>query len=710
MLQFFYKKLNQYKTFIFNASLIVFSLLSLAGALVLSYKHIDYKNKVYQNWKSDLFELTKKSTKNLDNLLLQVTQPADQFAQEITHGLIAKTDMDKKLKSIIKNNDLVYGGTVTYSPFGFDPKKRLHSSYMYKHFSSPEPIYLDLAQEYDYTKDEYDWYTVPMKEGNRWGEPYWDEAGETYMITYSSVFYTEKEQQQGKKLVPNGVITLDISLKKMKNIVENLDIGPNGFGALVTQKGNYLYHPVYEYVQNGKNIKDIAIEKNDSDRFILAKKAAQQASGVINHISTTSGEASWLIYAPVKSSGWSLQNTFIKKDIPIDVDVLRKKIIGILLLSIISIISFASLFLKERTPKRIGYLSAFTSLILIISIGILWDLALSYRNSEHKGGLKISDRATLASEIKNYQKQNADKELADLIEIPTGLYIDTMKFISSNDIAIAGKIWQIYPQNFPEKYSKLPYIAKSRNFKLSDPEKHIQNGKEVRLWRFQTEIREKIDYSRYPLEVEHLSIKLQPALPDGIVVLVPDIASYRLTTAALRPGIDKSVFIPGWKVTNSFFKLKKPTENMVFGIERNFDQDPFPGLYFEIGIKRIFLDAFFSNMMPLIVVSIILFLVALMPTNVDISRVLAICVSVFFVVVFAHLDIRKNISIDRIFYLEYFYFVTYFAILVVPINAFRASLNIRSRFYEYQNGLIPKAIYWPSILGVFCIITAWKFY
>jgi hypothetical protein len=109
-------------------------------------------------------------------------------------------------------------------------------------------------------------------------------------------------------------------------------------------------------------------------------------------------------------------------------------------------------------------------------------------------------------------------------------------------------------------------------------------------------------------------------------------------------------------------------------------------------------------------VTIILFSVSLLPPTIDISRVLGICVSVFFVVVFAHLAIRRNISIGEIFYLEYFFFVIYFTILLVPVNTFRVSLGISSRFFEYQDGLIPKAIYWPSIMGIFFIITAWKFY
>jgi hypothetical protein len=53
--------------------------------------------------------------------------------------------------------------------------------------------------------------------------------------------------------------------------------------------------------------------------------------------------------------------------------------------------------------------------------------------------------------------------------------------------------------------------------------------------------------------------------------------------------------------------------------------------------------------------------VLLLPTSIDISRVLGICVSVFFVVAFSHLAIRRNIAGGEIFYLEYFLLVMYLA-------------------------------------------------
>jgi hypothetical protein len=139
------------------------------------------------------------------------------------------------------------------------------------------------------------------------------------------------------------------------------------------------------------------------------------------------------------------------------------------------------------------------------------------------------------------------------------------------------------------------------------------NGEEVIHRQFQVDLLTEFDYSRYPLEVEHIDIKLLPCATDQNVIFVPDLDSYQFISPALMPGLSKDVFIPGWEITGTFFMLKKTLKTTSFGVDRNFDREIFPDLYFEIGVKRIFVDAFLSNLTPLIVVTIILFSVSLLP-------------------------------------------------------------------------------------------------
>ena len=680
---------------------------SLITALVMTYQHISFKSDIYESSKEELRQLTLDATRDIELILKDAMQAAEGLAQGLSNGEINPTNMHNELKSVLEANNNYFGGTITFAPYAYNADTRLYSAYYSKTGVENNLEFQQLADVYDYTTPEYDWYVVPMEKGNRWGEPYWDEAGKTYMTTYSAVFYQKNSNQ------PKGVVTIDISMGRIKDIIESLDIGPSGFGALTTRGGNYLYHPNYEYVQQRLNIRDVASDKSDKNRLLIADMALRGEGGVLDHISTTTGQSSWLIFETVPISGWSLQNTFIKEDLEIDVDHLRQQIIWIMIATIIFLTSLAAMVLKVNwaSPRRVWLFTAFLSFLLVGGVSVIWYLALTFHLPDNTvSGVKISDKATLRSLMLDYSKISADKHLTAPIFIPTGLYLDSIEFNNANDVLVTGRLWQKYPIDYPKELIKGVQIGHAKGVKFVQTDTYSANDHEVVQWSFQADLRVKLDYSRYPLEVEQIAMKVLPLDSDQNLILVPDLDAYRLTTATLLPGLDKGVFIPGWKITESFFLLRTLQKNTNFGIKQNFDLQTLPTFHYVIGVKRVFLDAFISNLTPLIIVAIVLFSVVLLSPVVEIGRLLSICVAVFFVVVFSHIDIRKHISAGEIFYLEFFFFVTYFTIILAPINAFRIALSMPSSFFEKQNGLLAKAIYWPSILGTFLIISVIKFY
>lgn len=685
----------------------------LASLLVVglfSYHHLSYKSRIFASAKADLQQVTVDAARDIDTILQQAIASAEGLADRLTRDRITGEDMLAGLREMLSASPNYYGGTITFAPYGYDPKARLYSAYYSKSGTAGALEYLQLADVYDYTTPEYDWYVEPMAQGNRWGEPYWDEAGKTYMITYSALFY-RTAPETGEK-IPNGVVTVDISMARIKDIVESLDIGPSGFGALTTRDGNYLYHPNSEYVLTHQNIRDVARQKGDANRLLIASKAAKEEGGILDHTSTTTGEASWLIFEPVPTSGWSLQNTFIRSDLDIDVDALRQQLVWILSAAIVFLSTVAALMQHASLglPRRIWYLTAVVSLLLVVGISLIWDLALTYHPAVETAGVKVSDKATLHTVMRNYGQSSERKHLDAPVYIPTGLYIDAIEFSNANDLLVSGRLWQQYGEDFPDCPTRGIEIGRSKSVVTKQIGRYPVKGGEVVHWSFQAVLRTEVDSSRYPLEVEHLSIQLLPRCAVENIVLVPDLDAYTLTTATLLPGLDPEVFLPGWTLDESYFVLRASRRNTDFGVKQNFDREATPTLYYEIGIKRMFVDAFISNLTPLIVASIVLFAVVLLSKHVEVGRLMSVCVAVFFVVVFSHLDIRKNISAGEIFYLEYFFFVTYFAIILAPMNAFRLALGRDSRFFEYRDGILAKAVYWPSILMVFFVITVLKFY
>ena len=63
-----------------------------------------------------------------------------------------------------------------------------------------------------------------------------------------------------------------------------------------------------------------------------------------------------------------------------------------------------------------------------------------------------------------------------------------------------------------------------------------------------------------------------------------------------------------------------------------------------------------------------------------------------------------------VFYLEYFYFITYAAILGVAALSLRTPLKFDSKILQYKEMLVPKVLYWPVILGFLLAVSVVTFY
>lgn len=202
-------------------------------------------------------------------------------------------------------------------------------------------------------------------------------------------------------------------------------------------------------------------------------------------------------------------------------------------------------------------------------------------------------------------------------------------------------------------------------------------------------------------------------------MLVPDLEAYPLLSPTTRPGLDENVYVPGWQITRTFFEFRERTPATDFGLGDSSSKESFPSLYFNIEIRKEFVDTFVSNLVPLIIVAIVVFLVLMIIEREEESIMLmrtgtgfnlSICVTLLFVAVFSHIGARQKIAAQEIIYLEYFYIVMYFAILLVAINSILFVRWPGSRFIQYEKNLLPKVLFWPVTLGALWVLTICTFY
>ena len=158
--------------------------------------------------------------------------------------------------------------------------------------------YLTLAtQEYNYPSKE--WYLKPLElNAGYWSEPYIDVGGgEVLMTTFSIPI-------QNNMGVNAAVLTADISIEWLGNLVEENKAYPNASGMILSRTGRFLFNASPELIMN-ETVDEIAGRLRDSVNFRKLNRA--MLGGESGKMSLRfKGDRSYVYYAPVERTGWSM--------------------------------------------------------------------------------------------------------------------------------------------------------------------------------------------------------------------------------------------------------------------------------------------------------------------------------------------------------------------------------------------------------------------
>ena len=325
----------------------------------------------------------------------------------------------------------------------------------------------------------------------------------------------------------------------------------------------------------------------------------------------------------------------------------------------------------------------------------------------------------------------------DLRGVPTGVFIQSIEFADANDVNLTGYVWQryykmesqeptciVFPENVNSMESKeppgiiFPEIVNSTNGippGTQEAYREISGRKGVVGWYFEVTLRQNFDYRKFPLDHKTIWIRMWPGEFLHGVLLLPDFGSYRGTDLDDAFGIDENIVLGNWQIEETFFDYHLPDYDANFGLPGK-EPNPmiFPELNFNIVLKRNFINEFIIYLIPLLTVAALLFLILLAATSerekaerfdFSILGVIGVNSALFFVVIIAHIQLRREFLGSGLVYLEYFYLVMYFVILAVTLDAYLISIGWQVRILNYKDHLIPKLIYWPFLFGSGAFIT-----
>ena len=201
-------------------------------------------------------------------------------------------------------------------------------------------------------------------------------------------------------------------------------------------------------------------------------------------------------------------------------------------------------------------------------------------------------------------------------------------------------------------------------------------------------------------------------------MLVPDFAAYKSTGVNDIFGIENNIVMGTWERENTYFDFKQSSYNTNFGIDDYIGQEGFPELHYNFIIKRKFQNAFILHLLPLFLVTALLF-GALLTITTDsnlatrhgfsTTGVIGACSALFFVVLLAHIQLREQFAGSGIVYMEYFYILMYGILVAASASTFLFSMNAVPwlKIIHYKDGLILKISFWPVVLVCMIAITWW---
>ena len=376
--------------------------------------------------------------------------------------------------------------------------------------------------------------------------------------------------------------------------------------------------------------------------------------------------------------------------------------------------------LKNQNLKVYWIISLVLSLIAAAVIGYKWDQVQRLHDYDTDVVRNPADLEKVLSSRDTVEFNDPQK----LIRIPTGYFIQSLAFVTPSDVNITGYLWQKYPEDLPADFKMGVIFPEEVNsagtqFKEIYSFNGIENNRNYHMivWYFDVTVRQSFDYSNYPLDFLTVWLRLWPKdfLHDDHILFIPDFKAYA-STGSPTHGLDEDI-VPGeWKIDETFFSYHTINYDTDFGFFSDVTKQKYSEFYINIGIRRKFINAFVINLVPLFVVALLLFAQA-MTVSGDKERMekfgfnttgaIATCSALFFVVMLAHVQVRRLFAGSELVYIEYFYLIMYVVILLTALNAYVFSLGKLERFniIHHHDNFIPKVAFWPLVLWMMAIAT-----
>ncbi len=276
----------------------------------------------------------------IDNVLHSIEVAVDNMAWIIPEHISEPDSMYSVVHRLLENNPIIMGSTVAFEPHYYPAKGSFYSPYAYRQNDSIFCMQLG-SVNYDY--HHMDWYQIPkLLDTAYWSEPYYDDGGgEMIMSTYSLPMYDIKGDMY-------AIFTADISLKWLTEMVNSLKIYPNSYNLMIGRSGTYLAHPFPERILD-ETIFTATLDMEDSSVMELGRQMVEGKQGNLTLHNDDSLSTSYVFYAPIERTGWSVAVVCTHKDVFAGVDDIRTVVLIIAGIGLFMLLVFCIYIIRQLT-------------------------------------------------------------------------------------------------------------------------------------------------------------------------------------------------------------------------------------------------------------------------------------------------------------------------------------------------------------------------
>lgn len=300
---------------------------SLVLTLIVGYNYQQSRSLLMRELSANAQHLATALVSRIEIKLATIARTTESLARSLTTSDPGERGLRELIRQTVEGNPDIFGSTVAFEPQAFRKGVALYAPY---YFRSPEGVsFMDLATGYgDLPYPQWDWYQIPKASGQlEWSEPYFDDGGGNVVMTTCSVpFFGMRDGQRTMR----GIVTTDVAINDLADMVASVKILETGYATLLSRNGLVLAHPERSRIMNE------VMFRNDSPMRAVGKKMSRGESGFEPF--EADGARSWVYYAPVGATGWTIAVVFPEAELLANVNRLSLNmtvmaIIGILLIT-----------------------------------------------------------------------------------------------------------------------------------------------------------------------------------------------------------------------------------------------------------------------------------------------------------------------------------------------------------------------------------------